>query len=313
MKCGLMHAALAAARYSGEANMVELGRLNRLKVIKEVDFGLYLDGGPLDEGGMGEILLPARYVPRHCKPGDEIEVFIYRDSEDRIIATTEHPYAMVGEFACLKVVSVSRNGAFLDWGLPKDLLVPFSEQLHEMEEGKRYVVGIYVDEQSNRIAASARLDDFLYEESEGEFEVGEAVDMFVANKTDLGYKIIVNNSHWGLLHFHELVKPLKRGERLSGFIRNIREDGKLDLTLHRKARDKTDEAVDIILQQLKRSHGLVAISDKSTPEEIQECFGLSKGMFKKAVGSLYKRKMIALEKDAIRLSDISSPGKKDST
>jgi len=169
-----------------EGRVAELGKMNRLRVVKEVDFGLYLDGGALDEDGLGEILLPGRYVPKGCKPGDDIEVFIYRDSEDRIIATTERPYVMVGEFACLKVVSVTQTGAFMDWGLPKDLLVPFSEQVHRMEEGKRYVVAIYVDEESHRIVASARLNDFLYDESEDEFEEGEEVDMFIANRTELG-------------------------------------------------------------------------------------------------------------------------------
>jgi len=281
--------------------MVEIGKLNRMKVVKEVDFGLYLDGGDVDDGGWGEILLPARYVPAGCVPGDEIEVFIYRDSEDRIIATTEKPYVMVGEFANLKVVSVNHHGAFLDWGLMKDLLVPYAEQKPKMEEGKRYVVRAYLDEDSNRIVASARLNDFLYDESEGDFDVGEAVDMFVANKTELGYKIIINNSHWGLLHFHEVVTPPRRGEHLKGFIKNIREDGKIDLTLHKRGRDKTDDAVDIVLKALRKQDGFVATSDKTPPDEIMDLFGLSKGMYKKAVGSLFKRKMITIADDGIRL------------
>ncbi|MDQ6992289.1 MAG: S1-like domain-containing RNA-binding protein [Mariprofundus sp.] len=276
--------------------MIEIGKLNRLRVVKEVDFGLYLDGG-----SQGEILLPLRYIPRGWKIDEDLSVFIYRDSEDRLIATTEKPYVMVGEFACLKVVALTRMGAFLDWGLPKDLLVPFSEQIHEMEEDKRYVVRVYLDDESKRIVASARLDDFLYEESEGEFEVGEEVDLFAANKSDLGYKMIVNNSHWGLLHLHELVKPLKRGEKLKGFVKNIREDGKIDIALHRRARDKTDDACDIILKVLNREGGTLTISDKSSPDDIRALFNISKAAYKKAVGSLYKRKIIVIKSASICL------------
>jgi len=284
--------------------MVEIGKLNRLKVVKEVDFGLYLDGGE-----QGEILLPIRYVPKSWQIGAELPVFIYRDSEDRIIATTEKPYAMVGDFACLKVISITRMGAFLDWGLSKDLLVPFSEQIHEMEEEKRYVVRVYLDESSYRIVASARLDDFLYEENEDDFEAGEEVDLFVANKSDLGYKVIINNTHWGLLHNQEVVHPLKRGERLKGFVKNIREDGKIDIALHLRARDKTDDACDIILKALKRGGGFLAITDKSSPDEIRALFNLSKAMYKKAVGSLYKRKIILITNEGIRLQENDSAQK----
>jgi len=283
--------------------IINMGQMNRLTVVKEVDFGLYLDGGELPDGRKNEILLPTRYVPKDCRIGDEVEVFIYRDSEDRIIATTEKPYVMVGDFACLKVVSVTHAGAFLDWGLPKDLLVPFDEMEHRMEEGKRYVVGVYVDDETDRIAASARLDALLYDESEDDFKEGEEVDLFVANKSDLGYKLIVNTSHWGLLHKHEVVRPLKRGERLTGFIKAIRPDGRIDITLHRRARDKTDDAVDIIMRKLTGAGGFLAVSDKSPPQDISELFGLSKGMFKKAVGSLYKRKLIVITEDGVRLAD----------
>jgi len=278
--------------------MIEMGKMNRLKVVKEVDFGLYLDGG-----AMGEILLPIRYAPRDSVVGDELDLFIYRDSEDRIIATTERPYAMVGEFACLKVVSVSRAGAFLDWGLSKDLLVPYAEQKPKMEEGKRYVVGVYLDEASDRIVASARLNDMLYDESEDDFQEGEAVSLFVANKTELGYKMIVNNSHWGLLHFSEAVRDLKRGEKLKGFIQHIREDGKIDLCLHQLPSEKTDDVSDIIMKQLRKAEGFLPVTDKSDPEEIRERFGISKGRFKKAIGALYKKKIIALEDDGIRIID----------
>ena len=279
--------------------MIEMGRPNRLKVVKEVDFGLYLDGG-----AAGEILLPIRYVPDDCVVGDEIEVFIYRDSEDRIIATTEKPYAMVGEFAALKVVSVTRAGAFLDWGLPKDLLVPYAEQKPKMEAGKRYVVGLYLDDVSDRIVASARLDDMLYDESEDDFSEGEEVTMFVANKTELGYKMIVNNTHWGLLHFSEAVRDLKRGEKLQGYIRHIREDGKIDLCMHQLPSEKTDDVADLIMKELRKAGGFIAVTDRSPPEEIKAMFGVSKGRFKKAIGALYKKKIISLEADGIRINDV---------
>jgi len=281
--------------------MTEIGKINILDVVRETENGLYLNGENL-----GEILMPQKFVTPEVRESQKAEVFVYTDSEDRLVATTETPLAMVGDFVFLKVIAVSRYGAFLDWGLPKDLLVPFSEQVHEMEEGKRYVVGIYLDEQSNRIAASARLDDFLYDESEGEFETGEAVEMFIANKTELGYKVIINNTHWGLLHYHEVVRPLKRGEKLAGFIKHIREDGKIDLALHLKGRDKTDEAVDIIMKVLRREGGFLAVTDKSPAARIDELFGLSKSMYKKAVGSLFKRKMITIADDGIHLVEDSA-------
>jgi len=276
--------------------MIETGRMNHLTVIKHVDFGVYLDGG-----AAGEILMPARYVPSPCLVGDQLDVFIYRDSEDRLVATTELPYAMVGEFALLKVVDVTALGAFLDWGLPKDLLVPFSEQKPRMDIGKSYVVRIYLDEDSDRIVASSRLDDFLHRESEDEFQAGEAVSLLVSNKSDLGYQVIVDNSHWGLLHHSEVARPLRRGQRLDGFIRHIRPDGRIDVCLHITASDKTDDITRMIMRGLKKNDGFIAVSDKSSPDEIFEHFGISKKMYKKAIGALYKKKIIAIETDGIRL------------
>jgi len=279
-----------------DTRMIETGRLNHLNVVKHVDFGVYLDGGRA-----GEILLPGRYVPDPCSVGDAVEVFIYRDSEDRLIATTEQPYAMVGEFALLKVVDVTALGAFLDWGLPKDLLVPFPEQKPRMEQDKSYVVRIYLDEDSDRIVGSARLDDFLHRESDNEFKAGEAVSIFISNKSDLGYQVIVDNTHWGLLHHSEVARPLRRGQRLDGFIKHIREDDRIDLCLHVKASEKTDDIAQIIMRALQKNDGFIPVTDKSRPDKIQERFGISKKMYKKAVGALYKKKVIALEPDGIRL------------
>ena len=278
--------------------MIELGRMNSLTIVKEVDFGLYLDGGDA-----GEILLPIRYVPKYYNVGDKLEVFLYRDSEDRLIATTETPYAMVGDFACLKVVAASKAGAFLDWGLPKDLLLPFSEQIHQVEEGKRYVVVVFVDENSDRITASAKLDDFLYDENDGEFEPGEAVSLFVANKSELGYKVIINHGHWGLLHHQEAVRDLKRGETIDGFIKAIRPDDKIDVCMHLRPSEKTDHVADMIMAALEQKGGLLPLTDKSSADEIHARFGVSKGKFKKAIGALYKQRKITLDEDGIRLSD----------
>jgi len=276
--------------------MTEIGRLNKLRVVKQLDFGVYLDGGEL-----GEILMPVRYVPVQCDIGDELEVFIYRDSEDRLIATTEKPFAMVGEFALLKVVAVNQTGAFLNWGLMKDLLVPYSEQKPRMEEGKLYVVRIYIDESSNRITGSALLDDFLHRESDNEFEAGEAVKLFVANRSDLGYQVIVDNTHWALLHHTEVARELKRGETLAGFIKHIREDGRIDVCLHLKPSEKTDDVSQLIITQLRKNDGFLTVTDKTSPEEIHDIFGISKKMYKKAVGALYRNKTIAIESDGIRL------------
>ncbi len=278
--------------------MVHIGKTNSLRVIKEVDFGVYLDGGK----EFGEILLPIRYVPKDCKVDDILDVFIYFDSEDRIIATTETPYAQVGEFAFLEVVAVNKTGAFLDWGLMKDLLLPYDEQTHRPEVGKSYVVYIFQDGTTGRVVASTKIRDFLDTESLGEFEVGQEVELLNANKTDLGYQMIINNTHSGLLHQHEAMRVIKHGEKLKGFIQNIREDRKIDLCLHKQASDKTDEVNDLILYKLKSSGGFLALHDKSDPQDIQNTFGISKKMFKKALGSLYKQKKITLEEKGIRLS-----------
>ncbi len=278
------------------SQMIRTGRMNHLKVVKHVDFGVYLDGG-----AAGEILMPSRYVPSPCLVGDELDVFIYRDSEDRLVATTEQPYAMVGEFALLTVVDVTALGAFLNWGLPKDLLAPFAEQKPRMAIGKSYVVRIYLDEASDRIVASSRLDDFLHRESEDEFQAGEAVSLLVSNKSDLGYQVIVDNSHWGLLHHSEVARPLRRGQRLDGFIRQVRPDGRIDICLHIKASEKTDDITAMIMRALRKNDGVIALGDNSSPDEIFEHFGVSKKMYKKALGALYKKKIIAIEAGSIRL------------
>ncbi|MEN8120948.1 MAG: S1-like domain-containing RNA-binding protein [Bacteroidota bacterium] len=276
--------------------MLKIGKLNILKIVKEVDFGLYLDGGE----EYGEILLPKRYMPENYKIEDDLEVFIYKDSEDRVIATTETPNAMVGDFALMEVVSVNKFGAFLDWGLLKDLLVPFREQKKDMEKGKSYVVFVYLDDETKRIAASSKLDKFL-DNVPVDYEPNQEVDLFIANKTDIGYKAIINKLHWGILYENEVFKPLDRGQKLKAYIKKIREDEKIDLYLHKAGYDKVDALTEKILETLNDEGGFLEINDKTPSTIIYEIFGESKKTFKKALGALYKKRLIDIENKGIKL------------
>lgn len=275
--------------------MAAIGTLNELEVVKTVDFGVYLDGGQ-----HGEILVPKRYVPENCQVGDLLEVFIYLDSEDRLVATTEKPLAMVGEFAMLKVVEITTFGAFLDWGLLKDLLVPFREQQVKMEKGKSYLVYVYLDNESQRIVATSRLDKCLGN-IPVDYESGEEVDLIIAAKTDLGYKAIVDNSHWGILYHNEVFQPLHPGEKLKGFIKQVRPDEKIDLRLEKPGYERIDSISAGIMDQLKAANGFLPFTDKSDPEVIVKTFKTSKKNFKKAIGSLYKKRLISIEEEGIRL------------
>ncbi|HKJ40879.1 MAG TPA: S1-like domain-containing RNA-binding protein [Sunxiuqinia sp.] len=275
--------------------MAAIGQMNELQVVKTVDFGIYLDGVE-----HGEILMPKRYVPENCQPGDVLSVFIYLDSEDRLIATNETPKAMIGDFALLKVVSVTSVGAFLDWGLPKDLLVPFREQQQKMEAGQSYLVYIYLDDESQRIVATSKLNKCL-DNVPVDYEIGEEVDLVVAQKTDLGYKAIIDNSHWGMLFNNEIFQDLKIGQSLKGFIKAIREDEKIDLVLQPEGYEKIDDISQSILNKLAANNGFLALNDKSDPELIRKTFQISKKNFKKAIGSLYKHRLISIEDDGIRL------------
>ena len=280
-------------------NVAEIGKLNKLRVIKELDFGIYLDGQEL-----GEILMPRRYVPENCKPEDMIAAFIYCDSDDRVIATTEKPYASAGEFALLEVVSVNTIGAFLNWGLPKDLLVPYSEQKQKMEEGKSYIVYVYVDPDSKRMVASAKLDKFL-DNLPPEYQDGQEVDLLICGSTDMGYKAIIENMHWGMLYKNEVFQDLSKGQKIKGYIKKIREDEKIDLTLQKQGYEKVDDLSQVIIDKLKEKGGFIAITDKSPAELIYQLFGVSKKTYKKAVGALYKARIVAIEDNGIRM--IASP------
>ena len=275
--------------------MILPGRYTTLKVVKFVDFGVYLDGAE-----MGEILLPARYVPEECEVGEDLEVFIYLDSEDRIIATTEKPYAQVGEFAMLRVNAVNNVGAFLDWGLMKDLLVPFREQKMNMAAGRSYLVYVYLDPDSGRIAASAKLEKFL-DNVIPEYQVGEEVSLLIESESELGYNAIINHLHRGILYHDELPAPLNKGQQLKAYIKKVREDKKIDLSLYRPGYEQVDGISQNILDRLKEAGGFLPLTDKSDAALIYDHFAISKKIFKKAIGSLYRKRRILLEEKGIRI------------
>lgn len=275
---------------------IELGRYNQLEVVKEVDFGMYLNG---DEDG--EILLPKRYVPEGCQPGDMLNVFLYLDMDERLVATTLEPYAQVGEFACLEVAWVNQFGAFLDWGLMKDLFVPFREQKAKMQKGGRYVVHVHLDDESYRIVASAKVERYLSKENPP-YQHNEQVDIMVWQSTDLGYKVIVENKYSGMLFKNEVFQTLQPGMYLKAFVKQVREDGKIDLVLQKEGMRKVKDFSETLLDFIKEQGGYTPIHDKTDAETIYQTFGVSKKTFKKAVGDLYKQRLILLGEDGIRLA-----------
>lgn len=275
---------------------IRLGRYNQLTVVKEVDFGVYLDG---DEDG--EILLPKRYVPEGCVVGDMLNVFIYLDMDERLVATTLEPYAQVGDFACLEVAWVNQYGAFLDWGLMKDLFIPFREQKVKMQKGHRYVVYVELDEESFRIMATAKVEKYLSDEMP-DYQPGEEVDVMIWQRTDLGYKVIVDNKFGGMIYHNEIFQPLEIGMKLPAYIKQVRPDGKIDLELQKAGAHQVDDFSGKLLQFIKDHGGYTSINDKTDAEIIYGTFGVSKKIFKKAVGDLYKKRLIVLEEGGIRLS-----------
>jgi predicted RNA-binding protein (virulence factor B family) len=274
--------------------MLNIGKINKLSVVKIQGANVYLDNGT-----SAKVLLTDKKMSANCLVGDSLEVFVYVDSEGHLAATTKMPFAQVDDIAWLKVVSLNYVGAFLDWGLPKDLLVPFSEQHHEMEVGRSYLVKVFLDEK-NRIAATTKIDRFISDESV-DFEAGQKVSLIIAEKTELGFKAIVNNTHWGLLYQNELFQPLRKGQKLDGYIKKIRDDQKIDLSLHHPGYGKVVSLTDNILIRLKENDGVLMLSDKSPPEAIYAAFGVSKKVFKQAIGALYKKKLISLDKNGIKL------------
>ena len=274
--------------------MVKAGDYNRLKVLRKASSGVYLDDG--DKG----ILLPNRYVPENVKEGDEIDVFIYHDSEDRIIATTEKPLGKVGDIVMLEAVSVTPQGAFLNWGLLKDLFVPKSRQLTVMRPGGRYLVMIYLDEQTGRVAATEKFNAYLSNEVLTVKEL-EEVDLTVLRRTDIGYLMIINNRHTGVLHFNEIYRNINPGDRFRGYIKNIHEGNKVDVVAGKPGFARVEDEQSRILRLLKENGGYLPYYDKSDPDEIYDFFGMSKKTFKMAIGGLYKQRKISLEKTGIKL------------
>ena len=276
--------------------MLEQGKLGELNIFKRSGVGLFLS----DESGE-EVLLPNKYCTEEMKPGEKVKVFIYRDSEGRKVATTLTPKIFLHEFALLKVSAVTSVGAFLDWGLEKDLMVPFREQKQKMEEGRWYIVYLDLDEKTDRLFASNRLERYL-ENDELTIKEGDEVDLVIQQKTDLGYAVIINHKHKGLVFDNEVFKEVRIGDRQKGFVKKIRDDKKVDVSLqalgYKGANDANSE---LILQQLKENDGFLPITDKSTPEEISTQFGISKKAFKKSLGALYKQRLIEIHPTGIQL------------
>lgn len=276
--------------------MIKIGKTNNLKVVKKVDFGLYLDGGE-----SGEILLPKRYVDESMEVGDELDVFIYCDSEDRLVATTEKPLIEVGEFGLLKAVEVNRIGAFMEWGLQKDLLVPFREQSQEIRVGGSYVVYAFLDNATKRIVGSTKLNKYVGNRIP-RYSEGDTVDILAVHKTDLGYKVIVDNLFWGMIYNNDLFDPLSPGDRIPAYVKTVREDGKIDVTLRERGGERVFQLANRIMGYLRDAGGEMALSDSSSPDEIKAVFQCSKKDFKKALGYLYKKGKILIADGGVTLS-----------
>lgn len=276
---------------------IELGKYNNLEIIKEVDFGVYLDGGEA-----GEILMPTKYVPENHKPGDVVKAFVYLDNSERLIATTEKAAAQVGDFAYLEVAWTNKYGAFLSWGVLKDLFVPFREQKIKMEKGKKYIVYIYIDKETYRIVASAKIDKFISDEKP-EYQSGEEVDIMIWQKTDLGIKAIVDNKYQGLIYQNETFRSLKTGDRTKAYIKQVRSDGKIDLMLQKPGFEFAEDFSKNILDYLKANNGFSEFNDKSSAEDIYSTFGVSKKVFKKAIGHLYKNHLITISEKGLKLNE----------
>ena len=275
--------------------MVQIGKTYTLDVVKQVDFGFYVDAEDL-----GEVLIPLRYAPKDLTVGDKIEVFLYHDSQGRPVATTKKPKGCVGKFVFLKVLANTDIGSFLEWGLAKDVLAPFAEQYEPMEVGKYYLVYLYLDKIHGRITASSRLNRFIDDEKPHEYKLQQEVDLIIANTTELGHKAIINHTHWGVLYKNEVHQKLTYGQSIKGYIKKIRSDGKIDLSLH-GGQVTYDNNEKIILNYLKKQNGFSPVHDKSDPRVISELFGMSKRLFKRAIGNLYKQGLVSIEKEGVRL------------
>lgn len=276
--------------------MVQVGQYNTLKVVKEVDFGMYLDGGK------DEILLPKRFVPAGLQADDEIKVFVYHDNEGRLIATTQVPLATVGEIAMMEVADTNPSGAFLKWGIMKDVFVPISQQEKRMKAGDKRLVRLYIDEKTGRVTATEKIDKYLsnYELTVQEHE---AVSLVVYQKTDIGYKAIVNSKHMGVLHYNEVFRELAVGEKVDGFVKHIRPDNKIDISLGTKGYTRIPGEEGKIISLLQENSGYLPYNDKSAPEDIYAFFGMSKKTFKMALGALYKKRKVSFSQTGMKLEE----------
>lgn len=281
--------------YLRKKSMVNIGAYNHLKVKKETDFGVFLDGGD-----NLEILLPKRYVPKGTRVDDEIEVFLYHDSENRLIATTDRPYGVAGDIVLLKAVDITPQGAFLDWGLVKDLFVPLSQQLSKMRTGQEYLVKIYIDEMTGRTAATEKIDQYLSNETLTVKEK-DVVDLIIYRRSDIGFVTIINKLHTGVLHFADQFKPYDIGDKLKGFVKAIKSENRIDVVPGQAGFKKVEDESSRILRLLHENNGYLPFHDKSDPEEIVAFFGMSKKTFKMTTGNLYKQQKIAFTKTGIQL------------
>ncbi len=277
--------------------MIKIGEYNSLTVARTAEHGVYLE----DER-QESVLLPKRYVPKGLEIGKQLTVFVYNDSEDRPVATTETPLIELGKFAMLKAVSNSKFGTFFDWGLSKDLLVPFREQNKEMKEGYFYLIYLYLDKETKRLVGSNKISKYLDNENLT-LKKDDEVDLLVWNKTDLGNRVIINEKHLGLLYANETFRTIKMGERTKGYIKQVRKDGKIDVVLEKPGYSSIEKNAQVLLQKLENNNGHLPLTDKSPPDLIAQQLGMSKKTFKKSVGALYKRRLITIEKDSIRLVD----------
>ncbi|GFO72609.1 uncharacterized protein BJAS_P2996 [Bathymodiolus japonicus methanotrophic gill symbiont] len=276
--------------------MIKIGQFNTLNITKDTGMQLYLDGG-----SHGDILLTDKKNPKQAKTGELLTVFIYTGADGELLATQKKPYVAMDGVAWLKVISIGRAGAFLDWGLGKDLLVPFSEQDYELEENRYCLVKVYLDDQ-NRIAASTYLNHYISDEAHY-LQEGDEVELIISGKTDLGFKAVVDDNFWGALYHNEVFQPLREGQKLTGYIKKIREDKKIDLSLNKTGHTHVAPVTELIIQRLKDNDGFLELSDKSSPEAINAAFGVSKKVFKHAIGTLYKQRRITLSKTSISLNE----------
>ena len=281
--------------------MIEIGKYNTLTILRDTKVGLFLGNPDEDPEGKHDVLLPNKYVPNVFEIGEEITVFVYLDHEQRPVATTLEPYILLNEFALLRVNYTNQIGAFMDWGMEKDILVPFKEQARPMEKGKRYLVYLYLDKRTNRLVASSKLNQFLDNENLT-VEKGEEVDLIVSHITDLGINVIINDIHKGLLYKDEVYDDtIRTGDRLRGYIKNIRPDKKIDVSLQKQGYQSIEPNAQKILDELRANRGYLRLNDDSHPEDIKTVLKMSKKTFKKAIGALYKDHLITIEKDGIQL------------